>query len=169
MPDLIQADRDDKGKFVTGHGNYGAGRPRGPSASELVREKLEPHREEVLAKIIELSKLGDPSAQRLFMNYLAPAPKQEAERIEIPGLADAPTPQAKADTILAAVASGAISFEAGERAMRLLHTYMTAITATDHEERLLALEEGKSRLAALEVEKAALEAPAESYDGSDLL
>lgn len=168
---MTELTRTAAGHFVPGHAVKSPGRPRGQSASEAVRELLEPHRVEVVNKIIELSKLGDPQSQKLFMQYLAPAPKQESERIEILGLSQAPTPAAKADCILAAVADGAISFEAGERALRMLHTYMTAITTTDHEARLAALEDGKSRLAVLEAEqKAQLEVAAhdEDADSCDL-
>lgn len=143
--DNKQADvpRDERGQFLPGQAPKSPGRPRGKTESEKVREILEPHRQTVIEKTIELAKAGDPQAQRLFMQYLAPAPRQESERVVIPGLAEADTPKEKADCILGAVAIGAISFEAGERALRMLGIYLQAITASDHEARLRALEDGK--------------------------
>jgi hypothetical protein len=135
--------RAEDGRFIAGQAPKSPGRPRGKTDSEKVREQLQPHSEEVIGKLIELAKLGDPNSIRVYMAYLAPPPRPEAERVTIPGLASAHTPKEKADSIVAAVASGAISFEAGERAMSLLARYMQAITATDHELRLRALEEGK--------------------------
>ena len=135
--------RNELGHFAPGTSIAGPGRPKGMSPSEIVRSKLEPHRDDVIEKIVELAKAGDPAAQRLYMTHLAPIPRQESERVVIPGLSDCDTPHAKADCILAAVAAGQISFEAGERALRMLGLYVQAITVTDHEARLRAIEEGR--------------------------
>ncbi|PUE41431.1 hypothetical protein [Limnohabitans sp. Bal53] len=164
-------DRAPDGRFVPGHSIKSPGAPRGLSPSEKVRILLEPDREAVVAKLTELAKLGDSAAQKLYLAYLAPAPKQESERIVIPGLADAATPKEKADCIIAAVAQGQMSFEAGERGMRLVSIYTQALIATDHEIRLAALEEGK--LALLVDEKIAADAakppPADDDDICDLV
>lgn len=121
-----------------------SGNPAGRTPGvEKIRQLLEPKREELVAKAVEMALGGDSIALRICIDRLAPPPKAESAPVKIPGLADALTPKEKADSIVAAVAEGQISFEAGERAMRLLGLYLQAITVTDHEARLRAIEEGK--------------------------
>lgn len=165
---MAELTRTSGGHFVPGHGIKSPGRPRGPSASEMIREMLLPHQPELVAKVVELAKLGDPAALKLCLERLAPTPRQEAEKIIIPGLAHAPTIQGKCDSILAAVADGHISTEAGERALRMISTYLAAAVATDHEARLAALEDGKTRLAVLEAaQKAQLKDASPAIEDAD--
>lgn len=112
--------------------------------AEQIRELLEPHRAELIAKTVELAKAGDPQCIKLCLERLAPTPRQEAEKVVVPGLADAITLKDKATAILAAVANGQISAEAGHRLMALLDVYRGAAIADDHERRLAAIEQGKA-------------------------
>jgi hypothetical protein len=123
--------RDSHGRLLPGTAAPpGAGRPRGLSQADKVRYLLEPHREELIGRALALTKSEDPfasaNALRICLERLAPAPKQEAEKIEVPGLAEATTFTAKCDAVLAAVATGEISAEAGERVLRLLDVYRRA-------------------------------------------
>lgn len=120
------------------------GRPRGPSAAEQIRELLLPHQPELVARAVELAKLGDPAALRLCIERLAPAPRPEAEKVVVPGLKEAPTLAAKATAILAAVADGHISAEAGDRLLGMLKTYGDAVVLDEHEKRLSAIEAGRT-------------------------
>lgn len=120
------------------------GRPRGPSAAEQIRELLLPHQPELVARAVELAKLGDPAALRLCIERLAPAPRPEAEKVVVPGLKEAPTLAAKATSILAAVADGHISAEAGDRLLGMLKTYGDAVVLDEHEKRLSAIEAGRA-------------------------
>lgn len=114
--------------------------PGKPTQAELIKQKLEPHREAVLEKAIDLARLGDPKAMQLVLQYLAPPARPEGERFNIPRLAHATTLQERADAIIEAVASAAISAETGAVALGLLEKYSKLIVVDDHERRLAALE-----------------------------
>jgi hypothetical protein len=136
--------RTDGGLFVPGHSVKSPGRPRGPSAAEEIRALIEPHKAEIIAKAVELAKMGDPVSLRLCLDRLAPTPRQEAEKVVVPGLKEAATLQEKATAILAAVADGEISAEAGDRLLRMLDTYGKAVVLDEHERRLQAIEGSKT-------------------------
>lgn len=135
-------DRTDTGLFKPGHAVRG-GRTPGPSRAERLAAAIEPHIPEVLAKAIELAKLGDPQAQRLILDRYVPIAKQESERICVEGFATAPTLELKAQAVMVAVASGQVTAEAGERLLRTLDAYARVVVADDHEKRLQAIEDGR--------------------------
>lgn len=138
-------DREGNGHFVPGHTVKSPGRPRGLSAAEQVRSLIDPHKDEIIAKAVELAKLGDPVSMRLCLERLAPVPRPEDEKVVVPGLKDATTLQAKATAILVAVADGEISATAGDKLLRMLDTYGKAVVLDEHERRLRAIE-GKPAL-----------------------
>lgn len=113
---------------------------RREEAAEQVRKLLDPHKPALINRAVELALAGDPACLRLCLERISPLPRPEAEKVFVPGLAQAPTLQAKATAIMGAVASGHISAEAGDRLMKLLDTYAKAIVADDHEKRLALLE-----------------------------
>jgi hypothetical protein len=123
------------------------GRPKGSSQSELVRKLIEPHREVLIERALKLTESADPfaaaNALRIVLERLAPAPKQESEKIEVPGLADAATFADKCQAVIAAVASGDVSAEAGERVLRLMDVYRRAVEHDSLEQRIAALEKGR--------------------------
>jgi hypothetical protein len=120
--DSAPAVRDEHGRFVVGH--TAGGRPRGLTQAEKVRVLLEPYRDELIGELMK--NVRDPDrhvsngALKMVFDYLAPKAKPESERVVIEGLAEAATLADKARVIAAAVGSGAISFEAGERVARML-------------------------------------------------
>ncbi|WP_065340225.1 hypothetical protein [Azoarcus olearius] len=131
------------GKFRPGHAVKG-GRTPGPSRAERLAEAIEPHVPDIIAKAIELAKLGDPQAQKLILERYAPIAKQDAERVIVEGFATAPTLELKAQAVMAAVAAGQVTAEAGERLLRTLDAYARVVVADDHEKRLQAIEAGRS-------------------------
>ncbi|HEU4458111.1 MAG TPA: hypothetical protein VFR90_03220 [Methylibium sp.] len=100
---------------------------RAPTAGDLVRRRLEPHREAVLDKIGELAKAGDPKSMQLYLQYVAPPPRPDAERVVIDGLREAPTIEAKSLAIINAASTGQITVEAAERLARLLDLHVRAV------------------------------------------
>lgn len=143
MTDNALTGRAKNGTLLPGHSVKSPGRPRGPSASELVRALIEPHREAIIAKAVELAKLGDAASIKLCLERLAPIPRPEDEKVVVPGLKDATTLQAKATAILAAVADGQISATAGTQLLRMIDSYGKTVVLDEHERRLRAIE-GKS-------------------------
>ena len=140
MTEVAQVERDEEGKLLPGHGLKSPGRPRGKSPAEQVRELIEPHKEAIIAKAVQLATMGDPTSIKVCLERLAPAPRPEAEKVVVPGLKEAETLQDKATAILAAVADGQISAEAGDKLLRMLDTYAKAVVIDGHERRLRALE-----------------------------
>lgn len=135
-------DRLPDGKFRTGHAVKG-GRTPGPSRAERLAEAIEPHIPEILAKAIELAKLGDPASMKLVLERFAPIAKQDGERVVVDGFALASTLEHKAQAVMIAVANGQVTAEAGERLLRTLDAYARVVVADDHEKRLQAIEAGR--------------------------
>lgn len=134
-------DRTPNGQFVPGHSITGPGRPRkGMSESEKVRALIEPHKADIINKLVELAKAGDPQSIKLCLERLAPAPRPEAEMVVVPGLKEAGTMQEKATAILVAVADGNVSAEAGDKLLAMLDRYGRAVVLDEHERRLRAIE-----------------------------
>jgi hypothetical protein len=113
------------------------------SPGEAIRLLIEPHKAEIVAKLVELAKLGDPKSQALALAYVAPPARGESERVNIPGFKEATGLQAKAEAVIAAAATGHCTAEAAERLLRVLDVYARAVVADDHERRLAAIEAGK--------------------------
>lgn len=136
--------RDARGRLLPGSTLNPFGRQKGVSQATLVRKLIEPHREALITRALELTRNADPfaaaNALRICLERLAPAPRQEAEKIEVPGLAEAATFAEKCDAVIRAVAAGDISAEAGERVLRLLDVYRKAHETDNLERRLAALE-----------------------------
>ena len=146
--------RDETGKWLPGHAPKG-GRHKGSSQSDLVRKLIEPHREKLIDRAIALAlQTEDPQASArgldIALSRLAPAPKQESERVEIPGLADAVTFTDKCNVVISAVSTGDISAEAAERILRLLDVYRKAHATDVLEARLRALEQGNAPVMVIE-------------------
>lgn len=136
--------RDANGRLLPGHH---LGRPAGRSQADLVRMLIEPMREELIETLRTNSKSPDGTvsnnAAKTLLERLAPRPKEASERVHVPGLAEAQTLTAKAEAIVAAVATGEISAEAGERLIRLVGVLREVIAHDELEARIAALEVAK--------------------------
>lgn len=137
MTDSTRKKRN-SGTFQPGHAFHP--KRNGPSPAEQVRALIEPHKAEIIAKAVELAKLGDAASIKLCLERLAPAPRPEDEKVVVPGLKDATTLKDKATAILAAVADGVVSAAAGEKLLRMIDTYGRAIVVDEHERRLRVIE-----------------------------
>lgn len=156
------AERTADGKFLPGHTVRSPGMSHGASRAERVAAYVEPHIKDVLDKAVELAKKGDPQSMRLILERFAPLAKQDAERVAIPGFSEAKTLQEKADAVIAAAAAGHCTAEAAARLLAVLRDYASTITATDHERRLQAIEEGR-RGRVIEGSAVADDLPPESF------
>jgi len=138
------AERTADGRLLPGHSVRSHGMSHGASRAERVAAYVEPHIKDVLDKAIDLAKKGDPQSMRLVLERFAPLAKQDAERVAIPGFSEAKTLQEKADAVIAAAATGHCTAEAAARLLAVLRDYAQTITASDHERRLQAIEEGRA-------------------------
>ena len=90
-----------------------SGNPLGRTAGvERVRQMLDPHRVELVAKAVQLALAGDTHALRICMDRIAPLPRAESPPVSIPGVALGSTMSDKARAIVDAVGAGLISPDA---------------------------------------------------------
>jgi hypothetical protein len=105
--------------FAPGQSGNPTGRPKGitDSRSEM-RTLLQPHAKDLIEKLIELAKTGEPSALRLCIERLIPRLKpDDSINFDLPeGNLDNPDNMLTiAQNITAAVASGQLSIEEAEQ------------------------------------------------------
>lgn len=119
-----------------------SGNPKGRVPGvEKVRQLLDPHREALVAKAVELALAGDGVALRLCIDRIAPPPKAESPPVVIPGLADAGDMSDKARVILDATGRGILSPDAAA----------TLLGAIANAAKIIESDELAYRIAALEV------------------
>lgn len=119
-----------------------SGNPKGRVPGvERVRQLLDPHREELVAKAVELALAGDSTALRLCMDRIAPPPRAETPPVVIPGLSDARDMSEKARLIVNATGEGIVSPDAAA----------TLLGAIANAAKIIETEELAGRIAALEV------------------
>jgi hypothetical protein len=108
---------------------------------ERVRQLLDPHREALVAKAVQLALAGDGIALRLCMDRIAPPPRTETPPVVIPGLSEARDMSEKARLIVNATGDGIVSPDAAA----------TLLGAIANAAKIIETEELAARIAALEV------------------
>ena len=139
----------------------------GPSRAEVVALYLEPHAREILDRALQLAKQGDPHSMKLILERLAPIPKGDAERVQVPGLRDAASFAEKCHAVIAAVSDGSISAEAGERVLRLLDVFRRAHETDALEARIAAIEASRVKPTVEMLDAAPASGSADAADGLD--
>jgi hypothetical protein len=136
-----QEERDSRGRFPPGV----SGNPRGrrPEIAK-VRKLLEPHREELVKKAVDLALSGDSTALKVCLDKLAPAPKATAEPVKIPALMKAETLTAKATALVNAIAVGAVPPDVGSSLLTALNN---VVRIEEHDELRRRIESLESQLA----------------------
>lgn len=119
-----------------------SGNPKGRVPGvERVRQLLDPHREELVAKAVQLALSGDSTALRLCMDRMAPPPRAETPPVVIPGLSETRDMSEKARLIVNATGEGIVSPDAAA----------TLLGAIANAAKIIETEELAGRIAALEV------------------
>jgi len=143
----IPALRNERGHFLPG-GPGGPGRKPGLTHSEKVRALVEPHRVALVERALALTRSEDGNvanqALRILLERLAPAPRSEPERVEVPQLAHALTIEQKCEAVISAVGNGEISAESGERLLGMIGTLSRVVKLGEIERRLTAVEQGRT-------------------------
>ncbi|CAN7428786.1 DUF5681 domain-containing protein [Caballeronia sp. LjRoot34] len=131
-----------------------SGNPGGkPLSAKRLREVLELDIDLYAAKLKELALAGEPTALKLVIERLCPAPKPGRDAVQIPTLYHAETFTDKANALLDAVARGDLSPEDGAT---LLTSLSGAVRTTELDDLIRRLD--------------ALEGPKKpTVDGADLL
>lgn len=104
------AQRTNAGQFKPGRSGNPAGRPSGRAT---VRSLLDPKAPDLIRKAIEQAMAGDMVAMRMCLDRFDPPARQQIDPVEIPGFAEAATHVEKAQKVVDAVGTGAISPDTG--------------------------------------------------------
>jgi ABC-type amino acid transport substrate-binding protein len=135
------ATRDSRGRWVKGSTSPN---PSGASATvREIRDAVRPHLPALIAKTVELALAGDSGALKILIDRAAPAPRSAYEPVQIEGLAEAEGLVAKAECIVAAVGTGTISADIGERLLGALAALAKLIETEELADRIAALEQGR--------------------------
>lgn len=118
-----------------------SGNPKGRTPGvERVRQLLDPKRDKLVQKAVELALAGDTVALRLCMERIAPPPRAETPPVEIPGLAEAVTMSDKARALLDAAGRGSISPDTAALMLGAIANAAKIIETDELADRIAALE-----------------------------
>ena len=135
---LMKNGRNTAGQFATGN----SGRPKGSrNKATLVIESLLQGQAEALTHTAVTKVLdGDIVALRLYMERIAPAPKDQPVSFSLPEMNNALDASEAARSVLTAVSEGELTSIEATRVMGLIDSYRRTLELTEIEERLQALE-----------------------------
>lgn len=142
-PEKTGADQDRRDtRFKPGQSGNPSGRPKGSRhrVTLLAEQMVDGAAEEIVGKVIEHAKHGDPIALKMLLDRILPARKERPTPFELPminSVNDLPTAFA---AISAAVADGEITLAEAAEASRLLDNYSRAVDVTELAARIDALE-----------------------------
>lgn len=119
-----------------------SGNPKGrPPGVDRIRKLLEPNSEKLIKKAVDMALAGDVTALRLCLDRVAPLPRSEAQKVEIPGLPEAVSMSDKARTILDAAGNALISADVASMLLGAIANASRIIEGDELAARIAALEE----------------------------
>ena len=130
--------RNTAGQFT--EGNFG--KPKGsrnkatPAIESLLKGQAEALTQTAVTKALE----GDSVALRLYMERIAPAPKDQPVSFSLPKMHNALDASEAAGSVLTAVSQGELTPIEATRVMGLIDSYRRTLELTEIEQRLQALE-----------------------------
>jgi hypothetical protein len=133
-----QAARDAKGRFLPGRSGNAGGRPKGATCNAL-RQAREAAEKYALPLVVEAVQNGDIKAAIALIAYGLPKHKPMVEVGPV-DFREGATLTEKAEAVLMAVGSGAISGDAGKLYMDMLAAVASMKQADEIEERMRELE-----------------------------
>jgi len=165
--EVIKPLLDARGKFAVGNVG-GPGRPKGMSLADKMRYLLEPEREKLVGQLLKNAYQSEDVAAsnraiEIALSRIAPPPKQEAEKISVPGLAQAVTFSEKCEAVFLAVSNGEVSAEAGSRVLSMIEVYRKAFHTDDLEREINELKAMQQPITVQIKEQPAID------DGSELV
>lgn len=118
-----------------------SGNPRGrPSGIDSVRALLEPKRDDLTKKALDLALAGNERLLVALLDRLAPMPRNEAARVSLPKLAAAQTLADKAKAVLDGIAGGVIAPDTGRTLLDGLAALARTVEVDELERRIATLE-----------------------------
>lgn len=129
-------------RFQPGQSGNPNGRPRGSRnrVTMLAETLVDDAAEEVVGRVIEFAKQGDPASCRLLMDRILPVRKERPTPFTLPAIGSVHDLPLAFAAITAAVAEGEITLSEAAEASRLLENYAKAVEMTDLAARIEALE-----------------------------
>lgn len=108
-----------------------------------MRAHLEPHAEELIAKVVEMAKGGDTTALRLCLERLVPPVKAKDDPVNLPGIGDSLAENAR--VVMQLLADGHLTPEEASSIMQAMSGQVRIVEATEILQRIKALEESAAR------------------------
>lgn len=129
-------------RFKPGQSGNPNGRPKGVrNRVTLLAEKLvDDSAEQIINKIIEHAKLGEPNALKVLIDRILPVRKDRPSPFEMPIIKTAKDLPPAMAAITQAVALGDLTLSEASEASRLLANFVQAVEVTDIINRLEVLE-----------------------------
>ncbi|WP_321938248.1 DUF5681 domain-containing protein [Burkholderia cepacia] len=128
-------------QFKKGQSGNPAGKPRGTRDKRTaLRELLQPHAADLVAKAVELAKAGDTTALRICIDRCIPAIKAKDAPVDLPELTGSLAEQGAA--VMHAMARGRITPDEASAVMQVIAA-QARIVEVDELEKRLAILEGK--------------------------
>jgi hypothetical protein len=131
------AQRTSTGQFKPGASGNPAGRKPGLAA---VRHQLEPHRKDLVQKLLSMALAGNEAALRIVFDRLAPLPRAQFEPTVIPGISPDKSMAENARAIVSAAGTGDISPDAAAAMLGAMADALRIVDADELEKRLRLME-----------------------------
>ncbi|WP_334031690.1 DUF5681 domain-containing protein [Burkholderia orbicola] len=126
-------------QFKKGQSGNPAGKPRGTRDKRTaLRELLQPHAADLVAKAVELAKAGDTTALRICIDRCIPAIKAKDAPVDLPELTGSLAEQGAA--VMLAMARGRITPDEANAVMQVIAAQARIIEVDELEKRLAILE-----------------------------
>ena len=145
---MMAADKTEKKQqagvpFKPGQSGNPKGRPKGSrnKTTLAVEALLDGEAEAITRKAVEKAKGGDMTAIRLCMDRLVPPVKDRPVTFKMPGIDSAQDAAVAVGAVLRAVADGELTPIEAAEVSKIVSTYITALEASDLEQRIASLEE----------------------------
>jgi hypothetical protein len=133
-------------RFKPGQSGNPKGRPKGSRhrVTLLAEQLVDGAAEDVVAKLINFAKQGDPASCKLLLDRILPVRKDRPTPFALPPIQSAMDLPAAMASIADAVAVGELTLSEASEASRLIENYARAIEVTEIAQRLDALERDKA-------------------------
>jgi hypothetical protein len=144
-PAKTEKDQNFSSRFKPGQSGNPNGRPKGSRhrVTLLAERLVDGAAEEVVAKLIEYAKQGEPMALRILLDRILPPRKDRPTPFSLPPIKKPSDLPAALGAIANAVGEGDITLAEGAEASRLLENFAKAIEMTELALRVDALERAR--------------------------
>lgn len=145
-PDKTDEEQSHRTRFKPGQSGNPNGRPKGSRhrVTLLAEQLVDGAAEEVVAKVIDFAKQGDPTSCKLLLDRILPVRKDRPTPFALPPIQSAKDLPSAMAAIAQAVAESELTLSEAAEASRLIEHYARAIEVTEIVERLDTLERNKA-------------------------